>query len=51
MLVVHRLAGVLLEMQPLDADLDVLELALPVGPTEMMISPSPTIGCLNCEIW
>jgi hypothetical protein len=31
MLVVHRLAGVLLEMQPLDADLDVLELALAVG--------------------
>ena len=30
MLVVHRLAGVLLQMQPLDADLDVLELALAV---------------------
>jgi hypothetical protein len=27
-LVVHRLAGVLLEMQALDADLDILELAL-----------------------
>ena len=30
MLVVHRLAGILLQMQPLDADLDVLELALAV---------------------
>ncbi len=30
MLVVHRLAGILLQMQPLDADLDVLEFALPV---------------------
>jgi hypothetical protein len=30
-LVVHRLAGVLLEVQPLDSDLDVLELALAVG--------------------
>ena len=28
MLVVHRLAGILFEMQPLDADLDLLELAL-----------------------
>jgi hypothetical protein len=28
MLVVHRLAGVLFEMQALDADLDILELAL-----------------------
>ena len=31
MLVVHRLAGILFQMQALDADLDVLELALPVG--------------------
>ena len=30
MLVVHRLAGVLLEMQPLDADLDVLEFSFAV---------------------
>ena len=30
MLVVHRLAGILLQMQALDADLDVLELALTV---------------------
>jgi hypothetical protein len=50
MLVVHRLAGVLLQMQPLDADLDVLELALAVRSTEIMILPSPTIGCLYCEI-
>jgi hypothetical protein len=32
MLVVHRLAGVLLQMQALDADLDVLELALAIRP-------------------
>ena len=32
MLVVHRLAGILLKMQPLDADLDVREFALPVRP-------------------
>jgi hypothetical protein len=51
MLVVHRFAGVLFQMQTLDADLDVLEFALPVRPTEIMISPSPTIGCLNWEIW
>ncbi len=31
MLVVHRLAGILLEMQAFDADLDILELALTVG--------------------
>ncbi len=31
MLVVHRLAGILFKVQALDADLDVLELALTVG--------------------
>ncbi len=31
MLVVHRLAGILLQMQALDADLDVLEFSLAVG--------------------
>jgi hypothetical protein len=50
MLVVHRLAGILFEVQPLDADLDVLELALAVGPIEMTILPSPTIGSLYWEI-
>jgi hypothetical protein len=49
-LVVHRLARVLLQMQPLDADLDVLELARAVH-VESMISPSPTIGSLYWEIW
>ena len=42
MLVVQRLAGVLLEMQPLDADGD----ALAVRRDRPSTSPSPTIGGL-----
>ncbi len=41
MLVVQDLAGVLLQMQPLDADVD----ALAVRQIDAT-SPSPTIGCL-----
>jgi hypothetical protein len=42
MLVVQRLAGVLLQMQPLDADVD----ALAVRDRSTTTSPSPTIGRL-----
>ena len=40
MLVVQRLAGILFEMQPGDADLRVLPSA-----SSISILPSPTIGC------
>ena len=46
-LVVQRLAGVLLEMQPLDADVD----AARRRRRSTVTSPSPTIGCWYCEIW
>ena len=45
MLVVDRLAGVLLQVQALDAD---LQRGSPS--TSISTSPSPTIGCLYCEI-
>ena len=46
MLVVHRLAGVLLDVQALDADV----LASAVGQS-MLTEPSPTNGRWYCEIW
>ena len=45
-LVMDRLAGVLLEMQPLDADDDALS-----GGKWRGTSPSPTIGDLDWLIW
>ena len=49
MLVVQRFAGILLQVQALDADLDLLEAAGRSGPTDTT-TPSPTIGCLYWEI-